>query len=105
MNRNRKILFLAAGLATTIMLTAQERSPEKDKSFVDLGVWVNETPLLETSQDWAAREAKDKTWVDPGVVLDNIITRLTGDNMQTPIVAGTYRGYFTYANTQNTVIF
>jgi len=102
---NRKFLFLTAGLIMAGNLSAQERNVSKDTTFVDPGVWVNEISLPETSQDRAAREAKEKTWVDPGMVIDTTITRTTGNNMQTPIVVGTYSGYFTYTNTQNTANF
>ena len=102
---NRKILFLAVGFMTAGNLLAQERMAGKDTTFVDPGIWINEISLPETSQDRAAREAKDKTWVDPGMVIDTTITRNTGNNMQTPIVVGTYSGYFTYSNTQNTANF
>ena len=100
---NRRILFLA-GVMMTGMLSAQDRSAGKD-TFVDPGVFVNEILPPETSGDVAAREAKDKTWVDPGIVIDTTTTRNTGNNMQTPIEVGTHSGYFTYTNTQNTVNF
>ena len=110
---NRRILlvlpyevrvFLATGLIMAGNLSAQERSAGKD-TFVDPGEWVNETVLPETNQDRAAREAKDKTWVDPGMVVDTTTTRNTGNNMQTPIIVGTFGSYFTYTNTQNTANF
>ena len=79
---------------------------DKDNTFIDKGAWVNETPPIESVQDREAREAKDKTWVDPGLYLgDSILTRITGDNMKTPIVVGTFSAYFTYSDTQNTANF
>ena len=101
----RVFFLLVAVLMIAGNLLAQERRAEKDGTFVDPGVFVTETSPPETSQDRAAREAKDKTWVDPGMVIDTTNTRNMWNNMQNPIVVGTYSSYFTYSNTQNTVNF